>query len=67
MSSSWCGCAQHFYDNNVTVACPPCQYTCSSCLHPNNCTTCNGTNQRFFDAINQYCICGVGYFDDGMD
>ena len=67
MVSSWCTCPQHYYDNNVTVACVKCHYTCSTCLRESNCSTCNSAIKREFDTINQYCICGIGYFDDGMN
>ncbi len=65
--SNWCGCAQHYYDNNVTVACSKCQYTCDSCLFGSNCSSCSAARFRKFDAINQFCVCEVGYFDDKMN
>jgi proprotein convertase subtilisin/kexin type 5 len=64
---NWCACPQYFYDNNSTVACVACNYTCSTCLKGTACHTCNASNFRIFDSINQYCVCMQGYYDDGSN
>ena len=65
--TGWCACPQYYYDNNSTVACPSCQYTCDSCLAAHKCTSCSSVKHREWDNVNNWCICSIGYYDDGMN
>ena len=60
-----CDIAGGYYDDNTSVVCPKCYYSCETCSGPDGglCLTCASSSYRTFNSGS--CVCNAGHFDNG--
>ena len=54
------------YQDNTTLNCLACHYSCQACSSSSVCTSCDAASYRELSGASTLCICMSGYYDNGV-
>lgn len=65
LNGTACICPSAFYQDNTSLVCMPCSYSCLTCFDSTSfsCLSCNPFHFRSNSTINKTCPCISGYYD----
>lgn len=65
LNDSACVCSASSYQDNVTLICTACSYSCQTCSYSssNSCLSCNPLHFRYNLTTNNSCPCLPGYYE----